>query len=283
MSRKDKLEWLDDGLLLPEVGGWSEDKYRAVAIYNKLFTTGMKYKFKRVYIDLFAGAGASIEKGTDRIVKGSPLLALDLDDKYDKYIFCEKDPGRAEALEQRINSNFKEVDYLIITGDSNKHLVEIHEDIPRGNNVLSFCFIDPYKLRTLKWKTVKFLAQHRRMDFLIMFPTGYEINLNRKRYIENNSEIITEALGIDTWKSEWDGSNQRENQFPKFVAEQFGAQMQKLEYLRDGLATMKRIKKRDQNLWLYHLAFYSRNPRGYAFWKSAINYSGEQTSLFDFN
>src|SRR5438105_2170269 len=50
----------DDGLHAPEVGRWAEQKYRLVATYAGMFATGMKKKWeKRIYIDLFAGAGRS--------------------------------------------------------------------------------------------------------------------------------------------------------------------------------------------------------------------------------
>ena|SRR5271165_1022514 len=35
---------VDDGLVCPEVGPWSEDKYRLISYYASLFATGMKRK-----------------------------------------------------------------------------------------------------------------------------------------------------------------------------------------------------------------------------------------------
>ena len=32
----------DDGLICPDVGGWAETKYRLLALYDALFSTGMK-------------------------------------------------------------------------------------------------------------------------------------------------------------------------------------------------------------------------------------------------
>ena len=50
----DKLRVEDDGLICPEIGAWSEDKYRLIALYDGLFATGMKGKWDmRVYIDLY--------------------------------------------------------------------------------------------------------------------------------------------------------------------------------------------------------------------------------------
>jgi hypothetical protein len=67
----------DDGLLAPSVGRWGEQKYLHVTNYASVFATSMKAKWDcRIYVDLFAGAGRSRIDGTDRIVEGSPLLAL---------------------------------------------------------------------------------------------------------------------------------------------------------------------------------------------------------------
>jgi hypothetical protein len=47
-----------DGLALPEVGAWTEDKHRLVSLYTALFSKGMKKKWdKRIYVELYAGAG----------------------------------------------------------------------------------------------------------------------------------------------------------------------------------------------------------------------------------
>jgi hypothetical protein len=58
----------DDGLLTPEVGAWAETKYCLLALYDELFSTGMKNKWdQRVYLDyldLYAGAGYSRIQGT---------------------------------------------------------------------------------------------------------------------------------------------------------------------------------------------------------------------------
>ena len=63
----------DDGLMTPEVGGWAETKYRLLALYDELFSTGMKNKWdQRVYLDLYAGAGYSRIQGTSTFLKASP-------------------------------------------------------------------------------------------------------------------------------------------------------------------------------------------------------------------
>ena len=54
----EKMRADEDGLVCPEVRRWAEIKYRLFSLYDELFATGMKNKWgKRVYIDLYAGAG----------------------------------------------------------------------------------------------------------------------------------------------------------------------------------------------------------------------------------
>lgn len=90
----------DDGLVCGEVGRWAKTKYRLVSLYDQLFATGMKRKWdQRVYIDLYAGAGYSKIRETDMRLKGSPVLALEVADPFDKYIFCEEEVELLSAPE----------------------------------------------------------------------------------------------------------------------------------------------------------------------------------------
>jgi three-Cys-motif partner protein len=134
----------DDGLPTPEVGSWVEEKYRLVNLYNRLFSTGMKRKWDlRVYIDLYAGAGRSKIRGTDHILEASPLLALGVPDKFDKYIFCEKNPALIKALQHRVTNQYPETAVSYVQGDCNKKVEEIIREIPAHSPqkglVLLFC------------------------------------------------------------------------------------------------------------------------------------------------
>jgi len=93
----------DDGLMTPEVGGWAETKYRLLALYDELFSTGMKNKWdQRVYLDLYAGAGHSRIQGTSKFLKASPMIALTVTHPFDKYIFCEGRQEPLDALKARV-------------------------------------------------------------------------------------------------------------------------------------------------------------------------------------
>ncbi len=115
----EKLPHLDDdGLITESVGPWAVDKYRLVWNYAKIFTTGMKSKWDElIYIDLFAGAGHSKIKDSSAIVPASPLLALNIKNKFNKYIFCEHDSEKMSALKIRVVRNYSEANVTFIEGD----------------------------------------------------------------------------------------------------------------------------------------------------------------------
>src|SRR6266550_8394386 len=108
----------DDGLFCQEVGPWAETKHNLVSYYGRLFSTGMKNKWdRRIYIELYAGAGYSRIRETLRIVAGSPLRALLLPHPFDRYIFCEKDSVSIESLKVRVKRIAPRADVVFIPGD----------------------------------------------------------------------------------------------------------------------------------------------------------------------
>ncbi|HEX9220335.1 MAG TPA: hypothetical protein VF858_07595, partial [Gemmatimonadaceae bacterium] len=79
----------NDGLPTNEIDPWAEQKYQYLGMYAQLFSTGMKNKWlHRIYLDLFSGPGYSRVRDTNRVVLGSPMIALSLPDRFDSYVFA---------------------------------------------------------------------------------------------------------------------------------------------------------------------------------------------------
>lgn len=277
MTPPEKLEYLeDDGLLTPEIRPWTVEKYRVVGIFNKIFSTGMKDKWGcRTYIDLFAGAGRGKLKGTNKILAGSPLLALGVPDQYDKYIFCEKQKKSLDALKDRVNrvkESHPNVNVTFFDGDCNEKIDEILSAIPKMQSVLSFCFMDPYNIG-IHFGTVRRLSQYR-MDFLILLA----IRMDAARNIKHHKRIGL-CLGDDNWMEEWEQAKREGVKFPNFFAEKYASQMETLGYEDTARETMHEMRSDDKNLPLYHLAFFSKHPLGYKFWEQARKYGIDQQSL----
>lgn len=273
----------DDGLLTPEVGPWSEDKYRLISLYAQLFSKGMKKKWDtRVYVDLYAGAGFGRVKGTETRLRGSPLIALSVEYPFDKYIFCDEDPAKLDALRQRVKRLAPEADVAYIEGNCDDRVTDILRAIPKGSSVrkvLSLCLVDPYDFG-FKFETLERLSAVY-MDFLLLLAAQMDANRNYSHYTAVGNTKIAEALGCEDWRAKWKASNLARDRFPVFLAEEFSQSMSALGYLPRKAHDMKLVKTYENNMALYYLALFSKHPTAYDFWKDVLKYGSDQRKLWD--
>lgn len=273
----------DDGLPCSEVGAWAEDKHTLVALYDRLFSTGMKNKWPtRVYIDLYSGPGFVRVRGTNRMMMGSPLLALGVPDPFDKYVFCESDPAVLRALEKRVNRLFPEAHARFVLGDCNEKIDEVCANIPspsKDHGVLSFCFVDPYDI-SIRFSTVRRLSSYY-MDFLLLLAVHMDANRNLEPYLNPSNSKIEEFLGLPDWRERWRIAEVQGTRFPRYLAEEYAGQMETLGYLPMSWHKMKQVRSDEKNLPLYRLALFSRHPLAYQLWDEVLRYSSDQQTLFE--
>lgn len=269
-----------DNLYTPEVREWSLKKYKLVGSYCEIFTSGMKNKWDQlVYIDLFAGAGYAKVRENGKVYKNSALLAMSIPVPFTKYILCEQDEERFEALSRRVERDFSHLNCELIKGDSNANVSRILKAIPsfsKGNTLLPFCFVDPYSLN-LNFSTVSSLCRTL-MDFLILQALHMDGNRNIDTYLKNHNTRIADYLGIENWRElfEKDGIYYKKD-FVRFLADQYQNQMFQLGYQQDKL--MHQIRSNEKNLPLYYLAFYSKNLRGIEFFKKVQQRMTQQITM----
>ena len=115
--KKDVLFCEEDRLPVVVKRSRAEDKYRTLFNYMELFSTGMKNKYKRVYVDLYAGSGCVKIDGDEKIFKGSALLSMSVKHPFDNYIFCENNIECIAALRKRIHDKYSSLNTIIIEGD----------------------------------------------------------------------------------------------------------------------------------------------------------------------
>lgn len=264
------------------VGIWAERKYRLIGYYARLFATSMKNTWQcRVYIDLFSSSGLSKIKGSGRIVPASPFYVLDLPDPFDFYIFCDIDSEKIETLHGRVQEYFPDANAFFHLGDSNSSISEIVRKIPmhsRGYKVLSFCLLDLYRLADLKFDTIKDLSD-KFVDFLILVPTGMELQRFWDKLTEDNNSTLDYFLGDVSWRERWEEKSWPEgDDFTKFIMNEFGARMTELGFIDLGFEEAEPIFLRGKQV-LYHMAFYSRNKKGVDFWRRARKGTVDQLSL----
>jgi len=276
-ARDDSL-YYEDG-----VGPWVEDKHRLVSLYETLFSTGMKRKWDtRVYIDLYSGPGLVRVRGTDKFLWGSPLLALQVKDPFDRYIFCESNAVALGALRSRVARLFPGKDVAYVDGDCNQVVEQICTQIPvpsQQRKVLSFCFVDPYDL-SVKFSTLRRIAEGFFVDFLVLLALGMDANRNLQHYLDAANRKIDDLLGVSNWRELWAQRYSTERvSFPQFLAEMFAKQMESLGYLPVAFHQMKPVRSDVKNLPLYHLALFSRHQLAYSYWGDVLKYSTSQMSL----
>jgi three-Cys-motif partner protein len=276
------LEAFDDGLYIPEVGPWAENKYEILQHYNRMFSTGMKNRFhNRVYIDLFSSAGIARIRNSNKFVLTSSLIALNLPDPYDSYIYCDINEKCISTLSDRIEKYFPEQKEKtnFVRGDCNEKVGEILSLLPtpsKTNTVLTFCVVDPYNLG-INFETMKELNKYR-TDFLVLLSW---MDASRNEYIYINPDVprVDNFLGDTEWREKWKILKETNYDFRKFLAEEFVKRMMTLGYPDTSFKTMYEIRSSAKNLSLYHLAFFSKDKKGYKFWNEARFGGPSQTSL----
>ena len=269
---------------LPEIGSWGEEKYSLVRNYAQIFATSMKVKWNcRVYIDLFAGAGRAKIKDTGKIVDGSPLIALSIENPFDRYIFCEQNPDKIDALTKRVKKHYPGMDTHFVHGDANDSVDEILSLIPHYSptfKVLAFCFVDPFKIDNLKFETLRRLSA-RYMDFLVLIPTGMDAQRNAAIYYLNpDSRNVADFIGRDNWREDWRQAEVKCEKFGFFFIKQFCTSMDAIGYKYSTADKSVDIRLPGKNFSLYRLALFSKHQLAHKFWDDVKKYSKPQLDLF---
>jgi len=155
------------------------------------------------YLELYAGCGNCICKGTDCVIEDATLRALGTERKFDKYILIVRDDQDAKNL-KKLTAPHDTADIEIIGGNctSEKVLQQTFDLIPRSAS--SFALIDPPGYRRLRWSTIKKLAAHGRdwrghkIELLIIFPL--EMALLRNLTRPECQASITRLYGNRQWE-----------------------------------------------------------------------------------
>lgn len=273
------FEVRDDKLEIPEVGDWSFQKWGLLGSYCNIFTTGMRKKWDQlIYIDLFSSSGFAKIKGTDRIYYSSAFIAMSIPEKFDKYIFCEKDQKLLDSLKKRADRLYPSLNVSFILGDSNENVNLIKKEIPpfgKNNTLLAFCFVDPFSL-DLHFNTIKTLAKGK-MDFLILLALHMDAKRNLQYYIDENSDKIAFFVGDSNWRNEFQQFGTDGKAFIRYLAEKYDRNMSQLGYVKP--ETKHQVRSSVKNLPLYYLAFYSKHKRGNDFYKKIKKTATGQTEL----
>lgn len=203
-------------------GNWTTDKLQRLRKYLVAYTTIMrKQNFKHyMYMDAFAGTGwltlkqneqselqselplfsGIVEQDSKTNLEGSARIALQVEPRFTKYIFVEKDKKRFEQLE-KIKLEFPDRDISLSNSDANMFIRQICQNQnwieKRERAVL---FLDPYGMQ-VPWDTVAAIAQTQAIDLWYLFPIGVALNrlLKKNGQINESYRQKIDIIGTNEW------------------------------------------------------------------------------------
>lgn len=185
----------------PTVGPWAREKLDALGAYLNFYTTVMKNQGKiwlkgTTFVDAFAGAGKArvrrrdtgpsaesllaelepppIDAEAEEYIRGSPRVALDIPNPFSRYVFIERDPGRAAELEQMRQEYGDRHRIEVRQGNAGDELDELlKSDLSRSGH-RAVVFLDPFGMQ-ISWSTIERLAATRQVEVIINFALGMAI------------------------------------------------------------------------------------------------------------
>lgn len=171
--------------------------------------------FRFAYIDAFAGTGYRTlkrpdnqnelmfpefaEQDSQQFLEGSARIALQVQPKFDKYIFIENDEKRFAELKS-LQNEFAGYDISVINEDSNIYIQNLclKRNWDKHRAVL---FLDPFGMQ-VQWKTIEAIAKTGSIDLWILFPLGVAVNrlLRRDGQInESWRQRLNDMFGTEDW------------------------------------------------------------------------------------
>lgn len=270
-------------------GNWTDEKLERVRKYLVAYATIMsKYRFKFAYIDAFAGTGYRTQHQPDKptssplfselvegesqeFIDGSARIALQVEPRFNKYIFIEQDPERYAELEN-LREEFPHLrdDIILENSEANEYLKRLClRDWSMRRAVL---FLDPFGMQ-VAWDTIEAIAKTQAIDLWILFPLGVGVN----RMLTKSGKIS------DSWKRKLDimfGTTDWYDAFykPTIKSDLFGQKLelkkvgnfdsigqyfvQRLKTVFTGVAENPLPLLNSRNNPLFLLCFASGNPKG---------------------
>ena len=190
------------------IGLWTEIKLQIIREYAAAYTKILKEREwcrGYAYIDAFAGPGEFVAKQErDRIIRGSPINALDIEYKFTEYHFIDINQSKINHLQQLIAGRPEAQTVQLHLGDANEVLRRaILPNFQYESYKRALCILDPYGL-DIEWPTIESIGKTRTMDVFLNFPL---MDINRNAALKvleaSNPEEgarLTKIWGDDSWK-----------------------------------------------------------------------------------
>jgi three-Cys-motif partner protein len=266
----------DDGLPVEEVGVWAKDKLSSLCRYIDISRAVRRKwigpgKGGATYIDLFCSTGRAKIRSTGEFIDGSCVSAWKESQKatpFSQIYIADLDPDRRAIAVERLRRLHAPV--IEIEGNALQAAVTIRKHL--SSQGLHFCFIDPYSLGAFDFGILRTFSGLRFIDMLVHI-SKMDLQRNTKMNVRaQQSDFDRFAPG---WKSSID-ITQRHSTVRRSVFEYWRSEVEQL-----GISTAAEMEliTGEQGQHLYWLTLIAKSELAHAFWKAAVNKTG-QGNLF---
>jgi three-Cys-motif partner protein len=142
-----------------------------------------------------------IDAAAEEYIRGSPRVALDIANPFSRYIFIERDPGRAAELERLRQEYGKRRRIDVWQGSAADELdALLKSDLGRPGH-RAVVFLDPFGMQ-ISWTVIERLAATRQVEVMINFTLGMAIYrvLPRSATLQPGwSEALDRFFGTHDW------------------------------------------------------------------------------------
>jgi three-Cys-motif partner protein len=212
-------------------GDWTQAKLDVLKKYLKAYTQALKAKptaanpFHKTYIDAFAGTGSRTarerepsgsgeillfpdlaEPAPQKLLDGSARIALQVEPRFDRYVFIERSPERCRQLEA-LKDEFPELadDIDVRQGEANQAIQSLCNPPEAWTSRRAVLFLDPYGMQ-VEWKTIEAVAATKAIDLWLLVPLGMGMNRLATRsgkLPESWRQRMDAFLGTSDWYDEF--------------------------------------------------------------------------------
>jgi three-Cys-motif partner protein len=276
-------------------GDWTNDKLervrRYLCEYTKIFKRNARASYlTTLYVDAFAGTGERADSSSRRtnvtpslldedddadavaLQKGSARIALEVEPRFDGFLFIEQSSKRVDELENLRNEYpDRAATIRIERGDANDVLRRWCQQTDWQKH-RAVVFLDPYGMQ-VEWATIEAIAKTKAIDLWILFPLGMAVNrlLTRKEPPPKNwADALTRFFGNEDWRQEFYAKKKERTLFGDEETERKDADfeqigryfLKRLNGIFEKVAPNPLVLTNSRGVPIYLLCFAAAHPRG---------------------
>ena len=191
-------------LLAQQFGGeHTDEKLKILRLYLDFFTQVLKASpsasnpFKLAYVDPFCGNGHWQSAGDPRIRDGSPLIALNIDNRpFDEFYFNDITEENVTTLREIISTLHPDRSVNYDSESSDAFLSKLCPMLRKSDNpdVRGVVFLDPFATQ-VSWVSIEAIARTQTLDLILLFPLSALTRSTPLRHERKQKHQFESTLG----------------------------------------------------------------------------------------